>query len=354
MDLLREGVGLARVTERAARAAQMAADHRGQAAVALGRPGTLAVRPDAAPIPGDRLLNIADTWLGMHCYFPSEQARHAAVLWAAAQHFRSPKDQRRLLWGKFARLFFAAEPDSGKSTAMALIGSLCAPWFFGLDTNPTAPGLCATIEQEGAVVAIDEFHRTVGPKGTANRAVVSILCSGYDRSGTYLNGRGGKATRVPVFGAVMVGGRKNPLLTSAKEEITDLVDRSIVYEMVPPAAGAAELKPIMEDGSTEAAGARIGANLAQWAAQEAASERFTEAIKTARDTATEIGLTTRGKEIWVPLLTTGILASPGHLEAACEAARAMRMHRAADAVSPDEAMDDLEAGLLGGEATAWN
>lgn len=343
------------VARMVARAARPAPAPRATAAVAVPSEDSPALADEGLPL-GARLLNIADTWLGMHCHFPDEHARHAAVLWAAAQHFRAAEDPRRLLWGKFARPFWVGEPNCGKSTGMILTGFLCGPWFFGLDNNPTAPGLCATISQEGAVVAIDEFHRVVGPKGTANRAVTAILCAGWDRYGTYLNARGGKATRVPVFGAAMIGGRRNPLLTSCAEEIDDLLDRAIVFEMEKPPEGT-ELLPIMEDGSTQARGGRIGGMIAEWAAQEVAGGRFAGAIEAAREAADEIGLSTRGKEIWVPQITVGVLASEGHMRAACDAALAMRLHQSGASVSPaaqEDAVDDLEADVLQGAAATWS
>jgi hypothetical protein len=118
-----------------------------------------------------------------------------------------------------------------------------------------------------------------------------------------------------------------------------------------------ELLPIMEDGSTQERGGRIGAMIAEWAAQEVAEGHFAEALQVARKAADEIGLSTRGKEIWVPQITVGALASEGHLRAACDAALAMRLHQTGSSSSPaaqEDAVDALEADVLQGAAATWN
>jgi hypothetical protein len=340
-------VGAARAAQRLDQARQQAGAARGIVAI----PGCQApVKPPAAPVKGDQLLNLADAWMGKHVHM-SGAARHACVLYVAAQHFRLADESRRLAWPRFGRIMLVAgEPGSGKTTAMVVMGYLCAPYFFGIDANPTAPGLCMSTSQEHAALFIDEAHRLVGPKGTRKADVVTILNAGYEKNGTYLNARGGKATRVPVYAPVVMAG-KDTLLTSAAEEIGDLIDRcAAVIRMKKPPEDTGLLE-VTDD--TEKQGELIAGRLAQWAAQEMAdTDRFREAFTTACAAAKEDGLTGRAKDIWVPLLATAWLASPGHLNAARDAAIEFQLNRPAPQEEIVDPLADLEASLAGDRGLA--
>jgi hypothetical protein len=270
-----------------------------------------------------------------------------------AQHFRAP-DTRRMIWDKFPHLLFVAtRPGSGKTTAMRAAGYLCAPYYFGIDNNATAPGLCFTIAQERAVVCIDEAHRLIGPKGTRKADVVTIMCSSFERDGTYLNGRGGKANRVPVYSPMMIAAKEDPFLTSAGEEIADVIERSHLIMMSKPPEGT-ELAEVTDE--TRAHGALIAEKMAQWAAEQMASrEQFSEAVRAARAAAAAIGLNGRDRDVWLAQFTVAALCSPGHLKAACDAALELRRNQPAP---PDEdeadPLADLEASLaVGGRLSSW-
>jgi hypothetical protein len=314
-------------------------------------PQTAAVARAAQPIDGARLLNIADAWMGRHVWM-SDAARHAAVLYVAAQHFRIA-ESGRLAWPKFGRMLYVADaPGSGKTTAMSLMGYMSAPWYRGTDANPTAPGLCASIKEEHAAIFIDELHRLLGAKGTRKADVVTILNVGYEKNGTYLNARGGKANRAPVYAPAVMAG-KDVLLTSAAEEIGDLIDRcAAVVHMAKPPEGV-ELAEVTD--ATQAQGEAIAVRLAAWAAEQMAdTERFREAFTVACDRAREVGLTGRAKDVWVPLIATGWLASEGHADAACEAALEFRKNRPAPRDDEDDPLAGLEAELAGdGELPSW-
>jgi hypothetical protein len=306
----------------------------------------------AQPIDGARLLNIADAWMGRHVHM-SDAARHTAILYTAAQHFRLA-ESGRLAWPRFGRILYVADaPGSGKTTAMILMGYMSAPWFYGVDGNPTAPGLCASINEERATLFLDEVHRLVGAKGTRRADVVTILNIGYEKNGKYLNARGGKANRVPVYAAAVLAG-KDTLLKSAGEEISDLLDRcaAIVHMTQPPED--VELAEITD--ATQAQGEAIAAKLAAWAAEQMADvERFREAFTVACDRARQIGLTGRAKDVWVPLIATGWLASEGHADAACEAALEFRQNRPVQHEGDEDPLAGLEADLAGdgGELAGW-
>lgn len=322
------------------------AGEAGHDAVAV--PQSAAVARRAEPIDGARLLNIADAWKGRHIWV-SDAARHTAVLYAAAQAFRLA-ESGRLAWPRFGRMLFVGEPGSGKTAAMVLMGYLCAPFFFGIDANPTAPGLCYSIRDERAALFIDEAHRLVGPKGTRKADVVTILNVSYEKNGSYLNGRGGKSTRVPVYAPVVMAGR-DTMLKAAGEEIGDLLDRccAIVHMSKPPED--IELAEITDE--TEAQGEAIAAMLAAWAAEQMADpQRFREAFTAACDRCREIGLTGRAKDVWAPLIATALLASEGHADAACEAALEFRKNRPVQ--GEDDPLAGLEAELGGGgELPSW-
>jgi len=327
-----------------------------EAARLAGGRGTVAVRqPQAVTVPreaidGGRVLNLADAWMGKHVHM-SATARHACVLYVAAQHFRLPDESRRLAWPRFGRLLLVADqPGSGKTTAMIIMGYMSAPWFYGIDANPSSAGLCASIGQEHAACFIDECHRLVGPRGSRKADVVTILNVGYEKNGTYLHARGGKATRVPVYAPVVMAG-KDTLLTSAAEEIGDLIDRcAAVIRMEKPPEGA-ELLEVSDD--TEKQGQIVAEKMAQWAAQEMADAgRFREAFTTACATAKELGLYGRAKDIWAPLPATAWLASPGHLEAACDAALEYQLNRPVPKAEEIDPLAVLEASLAGDHGLA--
>jgi hypothetical protein len=322
--------------------------------------GTVAVpaayapaRPPVKPIDGAWLANLADAWIGKHCYL-TDAARHAIALWVMAQHFRRPGESPTMIWEKFPHLLYIAEePGSGKTTTMKVAGFMCAPFYFGTANNPTAPGLCYTIAQESAVVCIDEGHRIIGPKGTRKADVVTIMCASFEQDGTYLNGRGGKANRVPVYSPMMIAAKKDPFLTSAGEEISDVIERSHLILMSKPPEGT-ELAPVTAE--TRDQGKLIGEKMAQWAAQRMADKAaFKAAVEDARAVLAEIGLKGRDADVWLAQMTVAALCSPGHLQSACDAALELRLNQPAP-VDEDDAdpLADLEASLAGdGEIASW-
>ena len=352
-----EARGRARAQQRLAAAGlATGAARNGIVAVPMGtvaRPSAgVVARREQEPIDGARLLNITDAWIGQHCYL-TRAARHTLALWTTAQHFRAPCESRQMIWDKFAHLLWVAErPGSGKTTAMKVGGYLCAPWFFGIDNNPTAPGLCLTIAHEHAVVCIDEAHRLIGPKGTRKEDVVTIICASFEQDGSYLNGRGGKANRVGVYAPMMIAGKADPLLTSAGEEIADVIDRSVLIITDKPPAGV-QLKPVTSE--TRAAGGQIAGRAAQWAGQQMADpDTMGTAMATARETAAALGLAGRAADVWLAMFATAALASPGHLDAACDAALEFRLNRPVTREDDADPLGDLEASLLEeGAFTPW-
>ena len=386
-----EARGRARAQQRLAQAQQGAGAARaGTLAVPMGtvaaRPAGVVARRPAEPVRGDWLLNLADAWVGRHVHM-RDAARHAVTLYAVAQHFRQPVQpcgtgaQQRIrmvmVWDKFGRIMLIAEtPGSGKTTTMKVAGYLCAPYFQGILANPTAPGICLTIAHEDSLVCIDEAHRLIGSKGTRHADVITIACEGIEQDATHLNGRGGKANRVPIYAPMMIAGRDD-LLKSAGEEIADLIDRSVVIRMTQPPEGAPELVPVT--AKTKAGGALIAARIAQWATEQMADRpRFAAAMERARQAARDTGLSLRAVDVWLPMLTVAaladmdraealraeddelaadgyaVLAEDGHLIATCLAAIELRLRRPTAREDEDDPLRDLEASLLGdGALPSW-
>ena len=347
-------VGAVRAEERLRQARQQAG--LAQGAVAC-RTGQAPIRPPAEPVDGAKWLNIADVWMSKHVH-TSDAARHACVLYVAAQHFRLADESRRLAWPKFGRIMLvASEPGCGKTTTMALMGYLCGPeYFHGIDSNPTARGLGLSLSQQHSCLFVDELHRLLGPRGVRKQDVLTILVTGAEKNGSTVDGRGGRANRLSTYAPAVLAD-KDILLTSAAEEIGDLIDRcAAVIRMEKPPEDVDLLEVTNE---TEDDGNRMAEKLAQWAAQEMAdTDRFREAFVVACNAAKEDGLRGRAKDIWVPLLATAWLAGPGFLDAARDAAAEFQLNRPVqrEALAEDvpDPLADLEARLTdGAEVPSW-
>jgi len=152
---------------------------------------------------------------------------------------------------------------------------------------------------------------------------------------------------------MMIAAKRDPFLTSAGEEIADVIERSHLILMSKPPEGT-ELAPVTAETKTQ--GKLIGEKMAQWAAQRMADKAaFSEATDNARAAAAEIGLTGRDADVWLAQFTVAALCSPGHLQAACDAALELRRNQPAPK-DEDEAdpFADLEASLAdGAEVPSW-
>jgi hypothetical protein len=79
-----------------------------------------------------------------------------------------------------------------------------------------------------------------------------------------------------------------------------------------------------------------------------------EAMATARETAAALGLAGRAADVWLAMLATAALASPGHLDAACDAALELRLNRPVTREDETDPLGDLEATLMEeGAFTPW-
>ena len=264
-------------------------------------------RKDEPQIPGDRLLDLLrDQWFGMFARFPSQAALDAVTLWAAHTHMRD--ENGILVFRATPRLYLlSSEPGSGKSHVLELIGRVVPCWY-GLDLEPTAAGMVYTISREHATVMVDEGDVMFGA-GSRKEAVRAIINGGTYRYGTYLNGKGAKATREPVFGPLALAGL-DTLETDTGDKLTALLSRGVKIRME---KAAGENRPPKLTRKAEDAAGQAKMWLERWAAQVRSE------IAGAEPEIPE-GVEGRAEDIWTPLLAVADAAGgewPDRARAAC-------------------------------------
>jgi len=268
--------------------------------------GTVARKNDQQ-IPGDRLLDLLrDQWLGAFARFPSPAALDAVTLWAAHCHMRD--ENGILVFRATPRLYLlSSEPGSGKSHVLELLGRIVPCWH-GLDLEPTGPGLVYTISREHSTVTLDEADVMLGA-GSRKEAVRAIINGGTYRYGTYLNGKGAKATREPVFGPLAMAGL-DTLETDTGDKLAALLSRGIKIRM--EKASGQDRPPNLTRRAEDAA-----ANAKTWLERWAAQVR--EQVADAEPEIPE-GVEGRAEDIWTPLLAVAEAAGgnwPERARAAC-------------------------------------
>ena len=275
--------------------------------------GAVVRRPDTSParqapdaIPGDQLLDLLRQWLGTYARFPSPAALDAVTLWIAHSHMRDEKGT--LVFRATPRLYLlSSEPGSGKSKVLELCNMLC-PATYGLTLEPTAAGLTHTIGNEHATVFIDEGDVMFGA-GQRKSAVRAVINGGYERHGTMLNGKGSKATRVPVFGALALAGL-DVLEKGTGDTLTALLSRGVRIRM--KKAGKDD-RPAKVTRVTEGQGEKMKAWLEAWASQV-----LDELGDYQPDMPEEVD--GRAEQIWEPLVAVADAACgewPERARAAC-------------------------------------
>jgi hypothetical protein len=258
-------------------------------------------------IPGDQLLDLLESgWFSFYARFGSRAAADAVTLWAA--HCWMRDESGTMVTRATPRLYLlSSEPGSGKSHVLELL-SMVVPNCHGLDLEPTAPGLAYTLSSEHATVLIDESDVLFG-QGARRQAVRAIINGGYTRHGTYLSGKGAKATRLPIFGPVAMAGL-DTMETDTGGSLTALLSRGIKVRMEKAPAGnpPAKLTAAAEDSA-----GKVQYWLERWAGQVRAEVAHAEP---------EVpeGLDGRAEQIWIPLLNVADAAGgtwPDRARAAC-------------------------------------
>src|ERR1017187_3786734 len=269
-------------------------------------PGGTVARPEQL-VPGDQLLDLLrDQWFGWFARLPSPAALDLVTLWAA--HCWMRDENGVLVTRATPRLYvLSSEPGSGKSPLLELL-ALVVPNCFGLDLEPTAPGLVYTLSREKATVLIDEGD-VLFSTGARRQAVRAILNGGYPRHGTYLNGKGAKASREPVFGPVAVAGL-DAMETDTGDTLKALLSRGIKIRMQ---KAASDTPPAKMTAASEDAAAKVRHWLGIWAGQVRGM------IADAQPEVPE-GLEGRAEQIWIPLLAVADAAGgdwPSRARTAC-------------------------------------
>ena len=269
-------------------------------------PGGTVARPEQL-VPGDQLLDLLrDQWFGWFARLPSPAALDLVTLWAA--HCWMRDENGVLVTRATPRLYvLSSEPGSGKSHLLELL-ALVVPNCFGLDLEPTAPGLVYTLSREKATVLIDEGD-VLFSTGARRQAVRAILNGGYTRHGTYLNGKGAKASREPVFGPVAVAGL-DAMETDTGDTLKALLSRGIKIRMQ---KAASDNPPAKMTAASEDAAAKVRHWLGIWAGQVRGM------IADAQPEVPE-GLEGRAEQIWIPLLAVADAAGgdwPSRARTAC-------------------------------------
>jgi hypothetical protein len=312
---------ITRAVVHAAREDQRKARQAGDVAVpvtgVVRSPGGTVARQDAQLVPGDQLLDlIRDGWFGHFCRLPSPAALDLVTLWAA--HCWMRDENGVLVFRATPRLYvLSSEPGSGKSHLLELL-ALIVPNCFGLDLEPTAPGLVYTISREKATVLIDEGD-CLFATGARRQAVRAILNGGYTRHGTYLNGKGAKASREPVFGPVAVAGL-DTMETDTGDTLKALLSRGVKIRMQ---KAASDDRPPKMTAASEDAAAKVRHWLGIWAGQVRGQ------VADAQPEVPE-GLEGRPEQIWIPLFAVADAAGGSWPERARAACRELTMAEPGD------------------------
>ena len=260
-----------------------------------------AVEKQAAPIPGDQLLDLIRQWLGTYIRFPSAAAQDVVTLWAAHAHCRD--ESGKLVFRATPRLFLlSSEPGSGKSAVLELLNMLC-PEAYGLTLEPTGPGLVKAMKNRETAL-LDESDVTFG-KGARKEAVRSIINGGYTRNGSYLTGYG----RENVFGPLALAGL-DVLEKETGEKLKALLTRGFKIRM---RKAPKDDRPAKVTLVTEGQAAQLKVWLAAWAAQER------DGLAEAQPVMPE-ELDTRAEQISEPLVAVADAAGgewPERARAAC-------------------------------------
>lgn len=275
-------------------------------APAAYRPAGTAARQEPR-IPGDQLLDLLrDGYFGHYARLPSPAALDAVTLWGA--HCWMRDENGVLVFRATPRLYvLGSEPGCGKSHLLELLMRV-VPCCYGLDLEPTAPGLVYTLSREHATVMLDEGDVLFGAGGR-KEAVRAIINGGTYRFGTYLNGKGAKATRVPVFGPLALAGL-DTLEKNTGESLKALLSRGVKIRME-KASGEDRAPKLTRQGEGAAEKAKMW--LERWAAQ--VRDEVADA-----DPEVPEGIEGRTEDIWAPLLAVADAAGgswPDRARAAC-------------------------------------
>lgn len=170
----------------------------------------------------DTLATEVRGYLTRFAYFPSEAAADIATLWAMSTHATGTDGE--LVFASHPRIaILSTGPGSGKSRVLELLESISKN--AKRCNDPSAPGILSLIEQKTTVM-IDECDQLFQARGSGQKAIKSILNSGYRPGSSVM--RLGK--EFSTYAPVALAGMKANFLSN--ESLRPLVTRSLIIDMV--------------------------------------------------------------------------------------------------------------------------
>jgi len=234
-------------------------------------------------------------------------AADAVALWAAHAVARGADGAEgrkgTLVWNASPRLLLTSKVNgSGKSSVLDLLASLCH-CEFGRQSRVSGPAFAALMGDHRETALLDEAKKIFG-SGKAAQELQSHILNGYTRGGKSLVMRGGKLSPSVVWGPVAYAG-KDELITDTRDDLADLLARSVVIRMGRPDRYYPEIS-----ATARGEGMTLGAALAAWATQERATllARADELAQETEGLAVAPDKAPRGAQLWRPLLAIADVA----------------------------------------------
>lgn len=130
------------------------------------------------PLNGANLLDQVDAHLSRFVAFPSDEARHATVLWAAHAHAMDA-------WESTPRIgFFSPEPGSGKTRCLEVVGTLVPNPVEAVNATPAY--LFRKVGEAGeagnwSTLLFDELDTIFGARAKEHEEIRGLLNAGHRR-----------------------------------------------------------------------------------------------------------------------------------------------------------------------------
>ena len=210
--------------KQAARAAQPSAE------VAVPHVIDVMTMPVPERIDGAALFTHAAQWFGGYVQFPDLESHVRVVLWNihALARDRGEQGIGPLIWRSTPRLGITSkENKSAKSTVLDMTRMLQRT---SKPVKITGWALASKIGNKHEALVLDEAKLLFGAGGAAPD-IQAILLGGYTPGATWEYGHAsGSNHEVSVFGPVAYGA-KDDLITSTRDKLADLFDRTIWVRM---------------------------------------------------------------------------------------------------------------------------
>ncbi len=247
-----------------------------------------AVMAELAPMQGDEILTMVETFLGRFVAYPSEAAKIAHTLWIAHCWFMD-------CWESTPRIaFLSPEPGSGKSRALEVSEPLVPRAVHAVNTTPAYLFRKVSDEAGPPTILYDEIDTVFGPKAKDNEDVRGMLNAGHRRGATagrcVMRGKIVETEELPAYCAVALAGL---------DDLPDTIrTRSVIIRMRRRAPGE-KVEPWRHRINGPQA-EPIAAQLAAWSDTSSQLIRWPEMPE---------GIEDRNADVWEPLLALADLAA---------------------------------------------